>query len=240
MFRSALWKSSGLCPLTLILACGTALAVAAGDRDEAKKHNFARWEKAIAAFQKQDAESAPPEGGCLFVGSSSIRLWPLQKSFPEAPVINRGFGGSQIIDSVHFCEQLVLKHKPHTVILYAGDNDVAAGKDARRVHADFRKFVATVHEKLPETRIAFIAIKPSIRRWNLADTMQAANKLIADDCAKDERLSYIDVWQPMLGDDGKPRPELFADDGLHLNRTGYALWNKLVQPYVAAVKKESR
>lgn len=237
MSRSAVWNFSGLRSLTLLLTCGAAVAIAAGDDNAAKKHNFARWEKSIAAFEKQDAASAPPQGGCLFVGSSSIRLWPLKESFPEAPVINRGFGGSQIIDSVHFCEQLVLKHKPHTVLLYAGDNDVAAGKDAKRVHADFRKFVATVHETLPETRIGFIAIKPSIRRWNLADTMQAANRLIASDCAKEERLFYVDVWQPMLGEDGKPRPELFAKDGLHLNRTGYALWNKLVQPHVEAVKQ---
>lgn len=193
---------------------------------------FARWEKAIAAFEEQDRKALPPKNGIVFVGSSSIRLWKLDESFPDLDVINRGFGGSQLADAVHFAERIVLKHEPRLVVLYAGDNDITAGKTPEQVFADFQEFVATVHAKLPETRIVYIPIKPSLKRWSLFDKMQRANDLIAEFCRQDERLASADIVTPMLGDDGKPRPELFAEDGLHLSAKGYELWTSVVTPHV--------
>lgn len=197
-----------------------------------KKHDSKRWEKAIAAFERQDKQSPPPKNALLFVGSSSIRLWKLDKSFPDRKTINRGFGGSQIADSVHYVDKLVLKHKPRIVVLYAGDNDVAAGKSPQQAAADFAKFTRAVHAALPKSQILFIAIKPSVKRWNLVDRMKQANALIAAQCAKDDRLKYVDVFGPMLGDDGKPRPELFVKDGLHLNDEGYKLWASILRPHL--------
>ena len=83
------------------------------------QQDFSRWEKAIAAFEEQDRQKPPPKNAILFVGSSSIRLWKLQKSFPDLRTINRGFGGSQIADSVNFAERILLKHEPRIVALYA-------------------------------------------------------------------------------------------------------------------------
>jgi lysophospholipase L1-like esterase len=148
-------------------------------------------------------------------------------------IINRGFGGSQICDSTHFIEPLVLQHRPRVVVLYAGDNDIAAGKSADQVAYDFRAFVAAIQAALPETRIVFIAIKPSIARWKLAPAMLRANTLVAAECAKRPRLEFVDVWQPMLGPDGQPRQELFRADGLHLSPAGYILWTRLVRPHLA-------
>ncbi len=193
---------------------------------------FARWEKEIAAFERQDRENPPPTNGVVFVGSSSIRLWDLPKSFPGLDAINRGFGGSQLADSVHFAPRIVLKYQPRLVVFYAGDNDIAGGKSPERVADDFRDFVKEVHGSLPKTRIAYLAIKPSILRRPLWDKMRKANALIEAACKQDDRLVFIDVATPMLGEDGKPRAELFRKDGLHLNDKGYALWASLVQPYL--------
>src|SRR5690606_31638453 len=107
---------------------------------------FARWEKAISAFEEQDRKSPPPKGAVLFVGSSSIRLWNLEKSFPHHSTINRGFGGSQIADSVHFADRLILKHEPKVIVSYAGDNDISAKKSPERVASDFQSFVKVVHD----------------------------------------------------------------------------------------------
>jgi len=209
------------------LAGGSSLRPVAAD-DKA----FARWEKAITAFEQQDKEKPPPKNAILFAGSSSIRLWDVAKSFPGMDVINRGFGGSEIADSVHFADRIIVNHKPRMVVLYAGDNDLANGKTPEQVLADFKAFVKAVHAALPKTRIAFISIKPSIRRWNLIDNIRKANSLIEGCCKKDERLLYIDVVKPMLGDDGKPRPGLFTADGLHMNAKGYELWTSLLKPHL--------
>lgn len=212
--------------LLLFVACQIAPAVA--------EDPSARWEPAIRAFEKQDAEHPPPKNGVLFVGSSSIRVWDLNESFPEKGYINRGFGGSQIADSIAFLDRLVINHEPRVVLMYAGDNDIAAGKTPEAVASDFETFQKKLHAKLPKTRIMYIAIKPSLKRWNLYPQMAEANRLIAEHCDSDERLTYLDIVTPMLGDDGKPIPDLFREDGLHLNRKGYEVWTGVVSKHLDA------
>ncbi|MDA1015753.1 MAG: SGNH/GDSL hydrolase family protein [Planctomycetota bacterium] len=195
---------------------------------QAAEEKPSRWEKAISAFETEDRKNPPPKNAILFVGSSSIRLWDLPKSFPDLRVINRGFGGSEISDSIEFAERIIFKHEPRVVVLYAGDNDIAKGKSAAQVVKDFHRFEQLVHARLPKTRILFIAIKPSTKRWSLYPAIKEANATIQTDCAKQSHLTYVDIATPMLGDDGKPKPELFVKDGLHLNSAGYAVWNKVV------------
>ena len=197
-------------------------------------HDSSRWEKYIARFEAADKKQMPQPGGVLFIGSSSIRMWKtIEQDFPGLPVINRGFGGSQIADSNHFAGRIVHPYKPRQIVLYAGDNDVAGGKSPETVLADFQQFLKTVRAKLPKVRVSFIAIKPSLSRWKLSGKMAMANSLVRDACGKDKRLDYIDIWQPMLDDNGKPRPDLFLGDGLHLNAKGYALWTSIVKPHLA-------
>jgi lysophospholipase L1-like esterase len=124
----------------------------------------------------------------------------------------------------------VLKHKPRLIVFYAGDNDIESGKSSEQVFGDFRAFVRLVHERLPDTRIIFLPIKPSIARWPKWPQMQAVNASVVDLAQSEKRIIYVDTATPMLGDDGKPRRELFLDDGLHLNEAGYKLWTESLEP----------
>src|SRR5262249_9086389 len=134
------------------------------------EHDFGKWEKEIAAYERMDRTNPPPAGALLFIGSSTIRLWKtLAQDFPSHRVINRGFGGSEIVDATHFAEQVILPYKPRMVFLRAGGNDLHAGKSPEQVFADFKEFAAKVQAKLPETQIAFISLSPSIARWQQAD-----------------------------------------------------------------------
>jgi lysophospholipase L1-like esterase len=214
--------AAALCAVVVFSSVATAQAAAQPDQ----------WKKEMAAFEEQDAKTPPPAGGIVFVGSSSIRLWDLQQSFPNLPVLNRGFGGSQIADSVEHVDLLVIHHKPRTVVFYAGDNDIAAGKTPAAVADDFKAFVRKVHAALPQARIAFIGIKPSLLRWGLIAKVREANALVRASCLDDDRLGFVDVDGPMLGWDEKPRKDLLAGDGLHLTPKGYALWTTLVRPFV--------
>lgn len=184
----------------------------------------------LAAFHRQDGTRPTAPGGVVFVGSSSIRFWDLDASFPGRKYLNRGFGGSQISDSIAHLDLLVLRHAPNTVVFYAGDNDVAFGKTPDRVADDFRTLARGVHARLPNARILFLAIKPSIARRALAAPMREANRRIREYCASDARLAYVDVRTPMLGPEGRPRADLLHADGLHLSAAGYALWTRLVAP----------
>jgi lysophospholipase L1-like esterase len=193
--------------------------------------NAAPFEKEILAFEAADKTNPPPTGANLFIGSSSIRLWTsLAEDFPKHRVINRGFGGSEIIDSVRYAKRIVLPYKPRLVVLYAGGNDINAGKTPEQVAADYRAFVKTVHETLPKTRIAYISIAPNPARWAQVDHVRAANSLIEAHARTDERLAFIDVFPKMLGEDGQPRPEIYVADRLHMNPKGYELWLGIVGP----------
>lgn len=185
----------------------------------------------IVRFEASDATNPPAKGGVVFVGSSSIVLWKtLKTDFPKHNVINRGFGGSQMSDSVRYAQRIVTPYEPSMVIIFAGTNDIAAGKSAETVFSDYRTFVVRVREKLPTVPIAFISISPAPSRWNkIAETMKA-NRLIEEYSKGDEKLLYVNVFSKMLDAEYGPRPELFIGDQLHMNEKGYAIWKEAIGP----------
>ena len=197
---------------------GRAPAAARPDRDPA------RFEAEIRAFDDWDRKNSVPREAVLFVGSSSIRMWPTAESFPDIAVINRGFGGSHTSDVNHFTGRIVLKYAPRVIVFYAGDNDVEAGKTPRQVFEDFEAFVRRVQKRLPETRVVYLPIKPSRARWSKWPQMREVNSRVEELSRADKRVLYVDTATPMLGADGQPRRELFLDDGLHLNTNGYGEW----------------
>jgi len=217
---------------------GVAFSASAADAPPAPAQDPAKaaspWDQAFAAFAADDRSHPHPEGGVLFVGSSSIRLWSdLQDEFKDLPVvINRGFGGSQLADCVKNLNRLVIRYRPSTVLVYAGDNDLAAGTTPEEVLHRFAAFVEGVHRELPGTRIAYISIKPSPLRIGLLPQIRQANALIRDYASGLDKVAFIDVYTPMLDSSGKPRSELFRADSLHLNAEGYALWKQVIGPHV--------
>ena len=136
-------------------------------------------------------------------------------------------------DSVKYAERIVIKYNPRVVVVYAGDNDLNAGKTPEAVFTDYRAFRDKVQAALPETKIVFVAIKPSPSRWKLREKALEANRRIREEIANGKNHVFVDVWTPMLGDDGMPRPELFLKDQLHMNDACYAIWSQLVEPHLA-------
>jgi len=194
-----------------------------------------RFETEINSFLGWDEKNRPPEPAVLFVGSSSIRMWPSARSFPDCPIVNRGFGGAHTSDVNHFYSDIVPKYSPSAIFFYAGDNDIAAGKSPQQVFEDFKMFMDNVKRDLPDTRLFFLAIKPSTLRWRYWKDMEEVNARVEELAESLEDLEYVDVATPMLGDDGTPRPELFVLDGLHLNEQGYVLWNSIVQSHLSSI-----
>jgi lysophospholipase L1-like esterase len=150
-------------------------------------------------------------------------------------VVNRGFGGSQVSDVIHFADRVVFPYKPSVIVFYAGDNDVAAGKSAQRIFDDCRRFIGLVHARQPATRVVFLGIKPSRARWSLWPEAQKANDLLADFCKSDNRLLFTDLGTPLLGPDGRPVADLFLKDQLHLNDRGYTIWSKALTPVLQKI-----
>jgi lysophospholipase L1-like esterase len=191
------------------------------------------FEAEILAFEAADRASPPPAGGVVFIGSSSIKNWTdVARDFPDLPVLNRGFGGSTVADVIHYEGRILLPYRPRLVVFYAGDNDLAMGRPPEQVLGDYRAFVARLRSALPAARVAFISIKPSPSRRAYIDRVRETNRGIRMEIARDSLQAYVDVFTPMLGATGEPRPELFLPDSLHMTRAGYLLWRALLQPVV--------
>jgi lysophospholipase L1-like esterase len=192
----------------------------------------AAWQQEIDAFLAEDQAHPPVPGGVLFVGSSSIRMWEgLESQFPDQPVIvNRGFGGSGMADCVRHWRELVLPHRPRLIVVYTGENDLAGGGAPQDVARGFRQFVDEVQRALPNTRITYVSMKPSPSRRALMPAMRAGNAEIERFVRNRPGLDYVDVFTPMLDEKGQPRESLFVGDGLHMNASGYALWQSLIGP----------
>jgi len=207
----------------------------------AQEDRAAPFADEIRAFGEWDAKNTPPPDPVLFVGSSSIRLWPTADRFPDLVVVNRGFGGSKIADVDRYLDRVVLPYHAGVIVFYAGDNDIGGGMTAEAVRDDYRRFVDRVLAAQPDTDIVFVAIKPSLQRWNLWPTMQAANGLIRDYSATRANLHYADIAAPMIRADGKPNPALFVEDGLHMTPAGYDIWTdvvgRIVRPLVRADRR---
>lgn len=198
-----------------------------------------RFEKAIARFEAADAQARPPGGAVLCVGSSSIRMWHgnLAEDLSPLTVIGRGFGGSNMNDLLHYADRVVLPYRPRAVLIYEGDNDISQGVSPRQIARTFEELVDVIHGELPGCRIYMLSIKPSLARWEMWPQMVEANRLLAKVCDRDRRLTYIDIAGPMLGEDGRPRAELFVKDRLHMNRAGYEDWRDVVRPVVVEAER---
>lgn len=225
-------RSLGHISFLIGMLCNFVIAQEIAADDEKEYGDPQRFEKQILAFEEMDEQAAPPKGAIVGIGISSMRGWhdTIKEDLAPLTIIPRGFGGSNMNDALHYAERMVVAYQPRAVVVYEGDNDIAQGIAPAKIAETFRAFVAKVHAALPECRVYFLAIKPSIKRWQMWPQMVEANGLIAAECAKDDKLTYVDVATGMLASTGTPRAEIFKEDNLHMNRAGYVIWRDALRP----------
>ena len=191
----------------------------------------AKWERDIAAFEAADREHPAEKGEIVFTGSSTIRRWTtLAQDFPGFRVVNRGFGGSQMDDSLFFAERIIVPREPAAVVIFAGSNDINAGREPVGVAEDFKAFVGKVRGRLPKTAILYIEITSSPKRWEQREKVIEANRLIRAFCKETPGVKFIAVREKFFGTNGEPREELFAADRLHPNGEGYKILAEAIRP----------
>ena len=188
----------------------------------------------IQNFKKQDSVSFPPRNAILLIGSSSFTKWTdVQDYFPGYTIVNRGFGGSTLLDEIFYVNDIVFPYQPKQIIIYCGENDLASSDTvtAAMVSDRFKQLFQMIRNKT-EAPIAYISMKPSPSRRHLFTKMREGNQLIKDFLATQKNTAFIDVHQKMLDSTGEPMPEIFLDDSLHMNSKGYTIWKKEMEPYM--------
>jgi lysophospholipase L1-like esterase len=228
---SFLQRLSGLC-LFLVLG-GISGRLSAQDMPS-------RHESAIRAFEQLDSAGGSHPEAILFLGSSSIGMWKsLAEDMAPLPVLNRGFGGSTLADVAYYAPGILLPHRPALIVLYAGENDLAnEERTAANVTEAFQQFSAFLKQHLPNAQLYYISIKPSPARWHHWEKFSEANEALRAIMNRELNYHFIDLSSSMLTPYGLARDDIFLDDMLHLNETGYAIWTSVLKPVLLEAYKK--
>ena len=186
----------------------------------------------IVKFRRADSVQAPPAKPILFIGSSSFTNWKdLADWFSEYPVLNRAFGGSSLTHLIQYADDVVFRYDPRQIVVYCGENDLATDPkvDGDSVYQRFKRLYRMIRKRLPKVPVVYVSMKPSPSREALMPKMQVGNDKIRRMLGKRQIDSYVDVYSRMLGPDGKPMPDIFLADRLHMNRKGYEIWQPLIE-----------
>ncbi|WP_162343846.1 SGNH/GDSL hydrolase family protein [Cyclobacterium salsum] len=198
--------------------------------------SFAQDPERFSAQVRQITQDYPPQNfqaSVVFTGSSTIRMWKsLQEDFPGEKIVNSGFGGSQASDLLHYLDELVLDYAPEKVFIYEGDNDLAAGKTIEEIIETYNLIVSQIHLERPQTEIVLISPKPSLARWELADNYRELNATLKKYARGKKKVSYADLWNPMLNSNKTPMEDIFLEDDLHMNAKGYSIWARQIKKYL--------
>ena len=187
----------------------------------------------ITNFEKQDSISMPEMGQILLVGSSTFRFWTTSKEdLTGYSTINRGFGGSQMSDVNYYFDRIVSKYKPKMILVYEGDNDLAAGESVESVFNDFKIFADKVKQQIPDSKVGYCSIRPSIARTNMRDKQIQVNQMINNYCKQNKGFYFIDIYKDYFLPNGDLMPDVFIADKLHLNKQGYEIWTKATRKFL--------
>lgn len=231
----------------LLFACFAIVNLATNDKVYAQ--NLERFQNEVDAIEERYAQYAKKSGHtytnttssdqtlAVFTGSSSVRLWAsLSEDFPELTILNTGFGGSTYAELFHYRHELIGQYTPDMVIIYEGDNDVTGSDTVDEIFDKAQELYSYLAQELPETKVFILAAKPSPLRWNLKPLYDALNTHFADFALENDQFTYINIWNPMLGENGKPLPSIFLPDSLHMNKAGYLIWKQTIAPFLQVSK----
>ncbi len=201
-----------------------------------------KWEKEVQDLEAKDKTEKDPDNAILFVGSSSIRLWKnIKNDMQPYPVIQRGYGGASYADIVFYIERLVKPHNYRALALFAANDITGAANDRtpEEATAIVKEIIRKVRSFEPKKPIFIIQVTPTPSRWKVWGEAQKFNVLLKKMCEKGKNMYFIETTAPYLNAKGKPREELFIQDKLHQNQSGYDIWASLIKKRLdEALKKK--
>ncbi|UQB69956.1 GDSL-type esterase/lipase family protein [Epilithonimonas zeae] len=190
--------------------------------------------KEIQEFKKLDEINGISKKPILFLGSSSFTYWKdVNDYFPGKTIINRGFGGSRLLDLNNYSEELLTPYNPKQIVIYCGENDIATDNpSSAEVLERFKTFFGKIRAKYPKVPVAYVSIKYSPSREQFWPQMKELNQSIQAYLKTQKRAKYIDITKVMNDENGKVKTDIFKEDMLHMKPEGYRLWAKVIEPYL--------
>jgi lysophospholipase L1-like esterase len=190
----------------------------------------ALYDDDVNAVLAQISRHTLPAAPIAFYGSSSFRLWQnIATDLNSLDVVNLGFGGGTNASGLHYIDRLLTPLRPAKIVLYFGENDISNdGLSAKTSFENFRKLLEQITVSVPGVPVFFLSAKQSPTKWIYCDVIEEFNDLAEEYCDNHSSLTYVNVTDVLLGENGRPIGGYYISDGVHLNPAGYSRWAKVL------------
>ena len=175
----------------------------------------------IRAFELERDEVA--EGAIVFLGSSTVERFDLEKHFPGKHCLDRGINGDTTEEVIARLHRSLPLARPAGVFIAVGANDLRReGRPPGLVRDALKELLDELEQRLPGVPRTVMGLFPT--RQTDVDSrkrMETLNIAIARLCVQ-EGVSFISTdLKPLRATSGELAEEYCADSS-HLNEKGYA------------------
>jgi lysophospholipase L1-like esterase len=182
------------------------------------------------------------QGGALFYGSSTIRMWEverLRRHMSPIPALNHGIGGSTAEQCLYRYAELVKPYAPRVLVWYCGTNDLAIGYTPEEAFALALRVFAWADHDFPGMGLVILSVTHNRNREAIFDKHLQLDALYKQYASSRDGVRHIDLIDPLCHDAaGRIRDDIFLPDQLHLNGRGYDELAAIVRPVVEGMMRQ--
>ena len=203
---------------------------------------FDHSEKVKVVTKKEEVVEKVVDNNYLFLGDSITEQYDLKEYYEDYPVVNSGVSGDFTSSIVENMKKRVYDYNPSKVFLLIGINDLRNGKDVSEIVSNTKEIIELIKENRPYSEIYLESIYPinktdddkisdSVRDIEFDNEKIIEVNDLLKDLAKDEKITYVDLYNKLIDDDGNLNIS-YTKDGLHISSEGYECITKELMKYI--------
>lgn len=203
---------------------------------------FDHSEKVKVVTKKEEVVEKVVDNNYLFLGDSITEQYDLKEYYEDYPVVNSGVSGDYTSSIVENMKKRVYDYNPSKVFLLIGINDLRNGKDVSEIVSNTKEIIELIKENRPYSEIYLESIYPinktdddkisdSVRDIEFDNEKIIEVNDLLKDLAKDEKITYVDLYNKLIDDDGNLNIS-YTKDGLHISSEGYECITKELMKYI--------
>ena len=203
---------------------------------------FDNSEKVKVVTKKEEVVEKVVDNNYLFLGDSITEQYDLKEYYEDYPVVNSGVSGDFTSSIVENMKKRVYDYNPSKVFLLIGINDLRNGKDVSEIVSNTKEIIELIKENRPYSEIYLESIYPinktdddkisdSVRDIEFDNEKIIEVNDLLKDLAKDEKITYVDLYNKLIDDDGNLNIS-YTKDGLHISSEGYECITKELMKYI--------
>lgn len=209
------------------------------------KVNLTRLEKEVVSFEKKPIE----KGKILFYGSSGFTRWStkwgnrdleedIRMADGSPAAVNHGFGSSSAEELLYYYPRLVKPWEPRALVVSIIHNDRGLGYSINEIMTNLAKLLEYARTDFPGIRLYLCDARPTLKLNTDSHILYHSEfrQALLEYCDRHPDTTLIrHLDSPLWFDDPKDtgdlkkvRKDIYVEDQLHFNQTGYDLYKEFM------------